>query len=222
MGLTPVKRTGLLIGDTIARKWHRACYDGALERTSQRKGLLMPDASGSLPNKSLILNPFLPEVLEALPKPEPVWHTVPARDRTDGIKWSYERWKPSVYTHLEPLHGHRGGQLPDGRFAIIRPPLVERIKRYRRALGIVYEFSAWEDLLPLAVHRRQVTNMGGVLEIDHPLYLLACKSGCFYRPVELRHLAERMPPRSNIRGMLLYLAAVRLKQVFSPRGSVPD
>lgn len=184
----------------------------------------MPDASGSLANISSRPNPFLRQILDDLPKPEMVWQTVPARDRTDGIKWVHERWKPSVYVHLEPLHGYRGARLPDGSFAVIRPTLEERIKRYQRALGIVHAFSSWEDLLPLAVHRRQVTNIGGVLEIDHPLYLLICESGDFYRPIELRHLAGRMPPRSHVRGMLLHLVVVRLKQALSLslRGSVPD
>lgn len=193
----------------------------------------MPDASGT----KYALSPYLEDILAGLPKPDTVWELVPARDREGGMRWEYVPRKPSVYKYLEPLHGYRGQILPKEqwyyvakhpgekdwpRYAVERPPLAERVKRYRQALGIVYAFSAWEDLVPLVVFRRQVTNVGGILEIDHPLYLLIWLAREAYRPIEIRYFAERMPPRSNVRGMLYALAARELKRALTPRSSIPD
>ncbi len=158
-------------------------------------------------------------LLQELPRPDKIWHRVPAHNRADCVKWEFAAWKPSIHALLDPLHGYRGELPGNNYFAVIRPPIVERIRRYRQALGVVHEFSAWEDLIPISVYRRQITNVGGLIEVDMPFFLLVQKALPCLRPTEVLYLAERMPPRSNVRGMLLCLAVRRLKSLVFYGGS---
>ena len=186
----------------------------------------MPDASGFFyARSSQSSKPYL-RILESLPKPAAVWHTVPANKEQQeaGFPWSHERWKPSVYKVLDALHGTRGRMLDElywyqvggekfPRYEVERPSMQERKSRFLQALGIVYAFRSWADLVPIAVYRRQVTNVGGVHEIDQPFYLLMMEAvrERYFRPKEIAYIAERMPPCSAVRRMVLGLQATAVK-----------
>jgi hypothetical protein len=184
----------------------------------------MPDASGFISTRSLSVHraDFGHDVCKRLPKPLVIMHTVQAHDRKDSIKWVHERWKPSVYKPLDALHGSCGKRKRDGSIKLRELPIRERIKKYREALGIVHTFESWEDLVPLAVYRRRVTNVAGDRRIDAALLQLVERAveAKFFRPIEIKYLADRMPSRSVIRGLLYLLAVRELKKRTFKLGSV--
>jgi hypothetical protein len=175
----------------------------------------MPDASGYLSRSLTYSRPKKrDDVLESLPRIDPkdyIWHTVPAKEsgRKAGFKWEHVRWKPSVHRYLDQLHGavRLNG---NSDYTCHDLPVKKRVELYRKALGIIYEFSSWEDLMPMAIYRRRVENIYGIKAIDEPLFALIEKAVAAkaYGLDGINVLSDRMPPRSQIRRRLRKLAVI--------------
>lgn len=119
------------------------------------------------------------------------------------------RYKPSLNVVLEPLLGRQVVQkaTKEGekdKFFCILPLPKERVRIYKLGLDIACEFGQVEDLLKLAEYRRQVTNVGGLEEIDRPYYEMMKANTKISKEV-LAKIIQRMPPRSALKAALVVL-----------------
>lgn len=85
------------------------------------------------------------------------------------------------------------------------PRLDTRLRVYREGIELIVVFRDYEELITLAMYRRQVTRRGGI-PLDLLFFNLACEAG--FTGAQWQQLAERMPDRAPIRAACLHRAAV--------------
>ena len=116
-------------------------------------------------------------------------------------------YKPSIDIECEPLFGQMV-QTPEGRVNK-RPPLAVSARIFLRGIAIVKTFRDKNDLMRLAVYRREVTDMRGHARVDRSFYRLVEAYFPELEPAIILELSDRMPPRSQIKEQLIALARRR-------------
>lgn len=135
-----------------------------------------------------------------------VWY--PAPFTPAGKPTPMQEWRPTINAICEPLLGssqryEEKGVAGEGskiRSIAVYPTLDRCLRIYREALHVVRVYRKQEDLLMLAVYRRQVTVEGDIW-LDEPFIELADTLGLSRD--SWAALAARMPKRSRIRRICL-------------------
>lgn len=123
-----------------------------------------------------------------------LWYCVQGAS-TDGAPTKLYRHKPSVNHICEPLLGTSLRNEKGKIIGVKYPTLAERLKIYREGIEVVRVFKDYDDLVTLAMYRRQVTRRGGI-HIDLLFFNLACDA--HFPQTTWAMLAERMPDRAPI------------------------
>lgn len=114
----------------------------------------------------------------------------------DGVD-KYVLTPPNIKIICEPLMGVsvRTGE----GWKVKYLPVDEQIALYAKALRIIVKWNLREDLLNLALYRRQIMNSDPI-DVDDAFLVFACSVQPALRPAEWRLIMERMPEPSFIRG----------------------
>lgn len=123
----------------------------------------------------------------------PLYYAIPPRK--EGDPWPMRRFFPTINGICEPLLGHSERDLKTGKITGVRyPRMARRYAMYREALELVAIVRRKDDLLTLAMYRRQVSQSH--LSLD--LLFLALGEDMGLTPPEWERIAVRMPHDSPI------------------------
>lgn len=121
-------------------------------------------------------------------------------------------YKPSIDVICEPMFG-RMVRLEGGGQVRVLPPLrghTGRISMYLECLDIIWKFRQPNDIMRLAVYRRQVSHRAGLAVIDQPFFALVERDMRRLSKEQREDLAQRMPPDSEIQRALVSLCSPHL------------
>ncbi len=137
----------------------------------------------------------------------------------EGESWKMHRWLPTVNGICDPLLGHSERDRATGKISGVRyPRIARRYAMYREALELISVTRRKDDLLTLAMYRRQVSLSH--LSVDR--LFLALGEDLGLTPPEWERIAVRMPQDSPVEAACWWYARMPYAPPPEPAEEVCD